>query len=534
MSHVRGTLATRFGGLMTGALALSVTLWARGAAAEEVALGLVPAPVGDPGFAVQRASVRGHLAPRARVLVDYAHRPLVSWAADQHLEVQVPWLLKLHAQVGVALAHRFAIGVEVPTALGEATRGLGDLRLTGRAVLFERRDEDAARGVALGLATAVSLGTGTTSTTTDGALTTASSLVADGVRGDMRWAMNAGVRERPQRLVRGLVPTHVGSAFTLGGSIAVTPGRSRALAVGLEVALESPFAGGARLFDPQSMVGQALLFAHQRFGNSPFELGVAAGPGVARRAGAAEVRALGFIGYSPESVPPPPDADGDEVIDVMDACPRVPGEASRVAATNGCPEMLDRDGDAVPDAFDACPREAGVTTSVAETHGCPSVLDRDEDGVPDDFDACPERVGEPDRDGCPAMASPGVRLARHRIELDEPVRFATDTATLDPRSLAILEALARLLDEHPELLRVEIQGHTDDTGSDAHNDALSIARAEAVAQALVERGVSRGRLVPRGFGKRRPVDARGTAGARARNRRVELHVVERRGRGEAR
>jgi outer membrane protein OmpA-like peptidoglycan-associated protein len=90
-----------------------------------------------------------------------------------------------------------------------------------------------------------------------------------------------------------------------------------------------------------------------------------------------------------------------------------------------------------------------------------------------------------------------------------------------------LNQVANVLKNHPELLKLEVEGHTDDRGPAAMNTRLSLARARAVVQALMRRGVSPTRLVAKGAGPSRPVADNRTSQGRERNRRVEFRVVER-------
>jgi outer membrane protein OmpA-like peptidoglycan-associated protein len=101
------------------------------------------------------------------------------------------------------------------------------------------------------------------------------------------------------------------------------------------------------------------------------------------------------------------------------------------------------------------------------------------------------------------------------------VRFEPGSATLDPDSLAVLDGVARSLKANPHV-RVTIAGHTDSTGTATRNDRLSKARADAVREYLVDKGVSGSRLEARGYGARRPVADNDTWTGRAENRRVEL------------
>ncbi|HYG66893.1 MAG TPA: OmpA family protein, partial [Anaeromyxobacteraceae bacterium] len=88
-----------------------------------------------------------------------------------------------------------------------------------------------------------------------------------------------------------------------------------------------------------------------------------------------------------------------------------------------------------------------------------------------------------------------------------------------------LDAIAGILEAHPEIGRIRVEGHTDDVGSAAYNKDLSQRRAESVVSALAARGVPRERLVPVGYGFERPVASNATALGRAKNRRVEFTIV---------
>ncbi len=123
-----------------------------------------------------------------------------------------------------------------------------------------------------------------------------------------------------------------------------------------------------------------------------------------------------------------------------------------------------------------------------------------------------------------------ARLVGSRIEIGQPIHFKSGSAEIDMvRSRRALGAVARVFKRHPEIIKVEVVGHTDDRGSAAENMELSRHRAQAVVDALVERGVDKGRLVSRGMGATRPVAKNTDEKGRAANRRVEFEILERAG-----
>ena len=100
--------------------------------------------------------------------------------------------------------------------------------------------------------------------------------------------------------------------------------------------------------------------------------------------------------------------------------------------------------------------------------------------------------------------------------------FDTDAVTTRRAELDVLaETIVVALDFEPSLV-IRIAGHTDSRGSRAYNQKLSVARAEAVAQYLIDRGVPATALNPVGYGESRPIASNATDAGKATNRRVEL------------
>lgn len=101
------------------------------------------------------------------------------------------------------------------------------------------------------------------------------------------------------------------------------------------------------------------------------------------------------------------------------------------------------------------------------------------------------------------------------------VLFETDNAQLRSDGMRNIDKLAGFLVKFPQR-RALIEGFTDSTGSDSHNQALSGRRADAVRTAMVDRGVGRDRLSTRGYGEAYPVAGNDSSSGRQMNRRVEI------------
>jgi len=109
------------------------------------------------------------------------------------------------------------------------------------------------------------------------------------------------------------------------------------------------------------------------------------------------------------------------------------------------------------------------------------------------------------------------------VNLKSSLLFSTDSAVLKPAAVEQLAQLGDILAKYPDD-RIRIQGHTDSTGSAAHDEQLSLRRAEAVRDVLASRGVNPRQMLVEGAGAARPVADNSTAEGRAENRRVELYI----------
>ena len=103
--------------------------------------------------------------------------------------------------------------------------------------------------------------------------------------------------------------------------------------------------------------------------------------------------------------------------------------------------------------------------------------------------------------------------------------FATGSAELQPASLPELQRLLQLLEENPHI-HIQINGHTDDVGSESDNLLLSSRRAEAVYRFLLQQGIAAARLKYAGFGETQPILPNDSALNRSRNRRTEFIILK--------
>ncbi len=230
-------------------------------------------------------------------------------------------------------------------------------------------------------------------------------------------------------------------------------------------------------------------------------------------------------GFEDEDGCPDTDDDEDGVLDTSDGCRTEPEDRDGFEDEDGCPE-LDNDKDGILDlAPDECLTDPEDLDGFEDENGCPDP-DNDQDGVLDVApDRCPESKetmnGYQDEDGCYDDVPKAVSQFTGVIK---GITFKVDSADILKSSNKTLNAAVKVLQEYPDT-RLEIQGHTDDTGDDAYNKDLSQRRAEAVKAYLVGKGIDESRLVAVGYGRDVPLDERKTKSARAKNRRVEFKLM---------
>ncbi|WP_187646925.1 OmpA family protein [Nitrosophilus labii] len=200
----------------------------------------------------------------------------------------------------------------------------------------------------------------------------------------------------------------------------------------------------------------------------------------------------------------PPDSDKDGVYDYKDRCPATPVGVE--VDENGC--CLDSDNDGVVDFKDKCPNTP--KGAKVDENGC--CVDSDNDGVPDFKDKCldtPEGF-DVDQQGCP-------------IVYNFMINFDFNSAKIKSKYLSKIEEFAEFMKEN-RTYKAEIQGHTDNKGSNRYNKKLSLQRAKSVYDMLIKFGVEADRLTYVGYGEEKPIASNDTESGRAKNRRVEAQL----------
>ncbi|HYI02292.1 immunoglobulin-like domain-containing protein, partial [Hyalangium sp.] len=488
---------------------------------------------------------------RFSLTTHYENDPLVLFQNGTEVGVVVRHRATAHLAASYGLWGWLELGAQVPVLLlqrgddltgqgiGKPEGGLspGTPLLTLRLKLLAQREEDPV-DLSLGVHAGPTVGSGAALAREPRAIP---SLMVGRRFSRLRAALDAGILLRPRTILSddGNIQDELGHALRLGGTLATLGERLRGeLAVLVSVPLRREGSAietltGARW--PVSDSLEAYGLAGLGFGSAPgtpdFRLLLGVAYGRTRPVPAEVAR--------PEPTPEPKDTDGDGLVDGVDQCPSVVGlpelqgcpdqdgdgladEVDRCpsepgpAERQGCPAK-DSDGDAILDEVDACPMEPGIP----EMHGCPA-RDTDKDTVQDHLDNCPEVVGPPGNQGCPVEEKQLVAIQKDRIQIKDTVHFDFDKAVIQARSFPLLDQVARILLEHPEILSVTIEGHTDDQGSAEYNRSLSQRRAEAVRDYLAQKTVAPERMEARGFGEDRPVQSNATEEGRAANRRVEF------------
>ncbi len=428
---------------------------------------------------------------------------------------------------------------------------VGDLRADARVLAWRSEDENAA--VATQLSIFAPTGNGTTSSFGGDGQVTATALVSGEYKmGDVSVVANTGVNLRPAvRLNDPRKNNGVGVGnewrWALGAFLPVPAWNLRAgVTIFGQTGLESddPVVGKT-LFTARNSPVEWLAEGRFRFGEkSSWWAGPSVGTMILGGYGAPDFRMTAVIGYretlgddlsdlerrrleeeAARKRRPRIDTDKDGIFDDVDACVLEAEDGEPPDPTDGCPKPKDSDGDGIVDILDKCPTQAEDKDGIEDFDGCPE-SDYDGDGIEDDDDACPEEPGvqaaNPDDNGCPRF----IRLEGKQIRILQQVQFKTASADILPVSFPILEEVASVLKIHTRIGRISIEGHTDNRGKPETNRKLSDSRAHSVERWLAQHGVEAVRLEAHGYGQDRPIASNNDDGGRARNRRVEFHILE--------
>jgi outer membrane protein OmpA-like peptidoglycan-associated protein len=500
-----------------GALLVSCMALPAGAQAPEVDLSLFrPASGGDGTVGVEgaRPLPEGVDPIELQLLLDFALHPLRP--PPPSIDRRLGGWISMQGRVD----SRFSLSVQIPVTLREdgdlggpgGTRigaGLGDVRVAVRAALLSAPRFALAAQAALELATSQPQ-----AFTGDGRI---------GVEGLLSGShrLSERVELLGNALVRFRPPRDLGTA-RLGNEIGLRAAGIYSLAPAWRAYLE---------LEAQTSVRELSFLttpAEWRLGVRACALGrlafdAAAGTRLSDGLGAPDLRVILSVRYTPAACAPP-----------AEAAPPVDALLAELAAARALRDALaqaeeeaaaDASRGAVRDAFkDSEERAAARGRALRQAEE----RDSDDDGIPDILDNCPLEKGPVINRGCPMSRRQKVAMREDRIDILEKVQFAPGSARIRPRSFAMLDQVVSVLKTHPDVARVQVEGHTDSTGSARLNTTLSQSRAESVVAYLATHGVERARLEARGFGPSRPLASNVTRTGREANRRVEFRVLERR------
>jgi outer membrane protein OmpA-like peptidoglycan-associated protein len=506
--------------------------------------------------------------------LNYGNNPVVTVdsGSDATKFKLVESMTTLNLMATYGLFDRFEIGVDLPVhyTTGEGVEaenkdgaGLGDLRLLPKVRLLGERGKS---GFGVAAAMPVGLPTGSDKRGMSSAAVSLNpkAIVEGRFAGKFRAAANLGYKwvnsnetidpaDQGAIVVKG---TEVGNEVTYGAAAGVNLGRE-SMEILAEVFGAAP-AEDVKGSDNTKPLEGDLAFRYYAQNGLATTAGL--GTGLVASIGTPDLRIFAGLAWEPATIKDK-DADGtddtadkcpdqaedkdgfedtdgcldadndkDTFLDVSDKCPNEAETKNGFQDEDGCPDKEgDRDGDGLLDSADKCPADAEDKDAFEDTDGCPDP-DNDKDGILDATDKCPlepEVVnGLDDTDGCADQVVTQVQVTSTKLEILDKVYFDHDKATIKPVSFDILNQVAAVLKAHPELKGIRIEGHTDTKGSAAHNLDLSQRRAESVKRYLVGKGIASPRLVPKGFGATKPLEAGDSDAVNEKNRRVEFVLLD--------
>lgn len=455
-----------------------------------------------------RLSMTGH----------YERNPLALYSTTEGLQILVHDRISSHLGVAYAPASWLELGTQVPLVLHQAATqlsadglvesasyGLSTPHVNARVGLFSRRS-----GQSVDLAFDFDLGL---PLGTAGVLGRESGFrymprVMAGTRvGSFQVGLDAAMLVRPALTLSSdatpdTVRDEIGNELRAAAAISTT-GEGVRWELNLLSALSLTRAPSAM----EALVGMRVPF------KGSWEFYALGGVGFGSRPGTPLARALVGIAFDTSRLPPPPP-------EVEITGPLIEGPNVVAMAEPEREPVVDADDDGLVDGDDQCPMEPGPM----ERNGCPA-RDTDQDGVIDERDSCPTVPGPEQNDGCPEKEKKSlVKITDRKLEIKDAVYFDTGKATIKPKSFPLLDQMATVISEHPEIAHVRVEGHTDNRSGREYNLRLSQARAESVRQYLIGKGVAPERLAAQGFGFDRPVADNATAEGRALNRRTEFII----------
>jgi outer membrane protein OmpA-like peptidoglycan-associated protein len=479
-----------------------------------------PSQLATDGFAVSNADGQGHLRFGVQIYTDFARNPLQLTVTNGPIPDQTLGLvhsqLTGHLTWNLGLWDRLVVFMDLPytfvlndnlsdaaasfldsigqSALVPRGTGLGDLYVGARGVLYGTR-EDVFQLAAQAILTANTASAAKPQQNYLGAPNASPNiggwfevLGTFNVGDYVRIPLNVGYKTSFQQEVPSL---EIGNQLTFAAAIQILLGQDRFMltmeAFGRTAAdLGTGF--GGRQETPVELLG-----GFKYLNEKGVALGIAGTGGVTSGYGNPDWRLIGMLAYTMPAKQRalPVDTDSDGIVDAEDACPNEPEDFDGFHDDDGCPD-----------------------------------LDNDADGVLDVDDTCPNEPGPVDNQGCPEEQH--LVIEESGLQILDKIYFNVDSAVVQRRSYAVLDNVAEVLNDHPEIQLIRVEGHTDSTGSESYNMRLSQRRVESVVRYLVEQGgVSEDRLVAEGFGETRPlVPNAKTRAELAQNRRVEFRIAE--------
>ncbi len=464
---------------------------------------LAQSPSQLPGFQLERLDLNpsaagslvvgtGELAPRGQLrvslLAHHEHLPLTFYRSGSARSAVIENRLTTHVLAAWSATDRLELGFQLPVIVRQKTADLGNVGISapsssglstpylhGRLGLLAQRAGNP-MDLAVELGTGLPLGSGEALARSNGFRFTPKVMVGR-TWGLLRTGAEAGLLLQPTVVLSPEareVQDEIGNELRFGASVSTTNKGLRG-----EVAVRGAL---PLVRSPASLEALAGLRYPMASGLEVFAMG---GMGIGTNPGTPQFRALAGISFG--------------------------GDVRRQSPMALCSQ------EGTCEAPEKKPAIPAASVVVRDN-------DMDHDGVTNHFDNCPSRPGPVENQGCPGARQQVVITQKQLVLLDK-IYFEFNRAVIQPKSFSLLDQVAAIFQEHPEIELVSIDGHTDSVGSAAYNDKLSRDRADAVRQYLVRQGVSSARLATRGFGFNKPAFSNTTPDGRDANRRVEFNIV---------